>query len=352
MIVVNSRFLSQKLTGVQRYAIELCKRLKSIYADDIIFVCPSGILHKEIANELGAKVIGTHTGHIWEQWDLPRFLRNNGSPLLVNLSNTAPVLYRNKVTTIHDITYVRYPHTYSNSFVLVYRALIPLVIKTSKHIFTVSEFSKKEISDFYHVKEEKLSVVYNAASDMFRKYEDNTLAEITYFMAVSSVKENKNFIRILEAFKRFSTYNKDAKLFIIGDIKSKKFKTVDVSNYIDNKHVKILGRVSDEDLIKYYSNAKAFVFPSLYEGFGIPPLEAQACGCPAICAKSSCLPEVFGDSVLYCNPLDVNSIFQDMKMLVENDSLRESLIEKGYDNVSRYSWDKSARQMSEILKQL
>lgn len=100
MIIVNSRFLSQKLTGVQRYAIELCKSLKTIYGENILFVCPPSILHEHVANELGAKVIGTHTGHLWEQWDLPKFLKKKGSPLLVNLSNTAPVFYRNKVTIV------------------------------------------------------------------------------------------------------------------------------------------------------------------------------------------------------------------------------------------------------------
>lgn len=349
MIIVNSRFLSQKLTGVQRYAIELCKSLKTIYGENILFVCPPSILHEHVANELGAKVIGTHTGHLWEQWDLPKFLKKNGSPLLVNLSNTAPVFYRNKVTTIHDITYIRYPHTFSRSFVLLYRILIPLVIRTSKHIFTVSEFSKAEISNYYHVNKDNISVVYNAVSKEFSKNEDKSLFGKKYFMAVSSVKENKNFIYILEAFKRFSLHDRNVELFIIGDLKSKSFKTIDVSKYTENKKIKILGRVSDEELIRYYSNATAFIFPSLYEGFGIPPLEAQACGCPAICAKASCLPEVFGDSVLYCNPWDIDSLVDDMKMFISELSIRQSLIEKGYHNTSRYSWDKSAMKMSEVL---
>lgn len=349
MIVVNSRFLSQKLTGVQRYAIELCKSLKTIYGEDILFVCPSAILHEHIAYELGAKVIGTHTGHLWEQWDLPKFLKENGSPLLINLANTAPVFYRNKVTTIHDITFIRYPHTFSRIFVLLYRILIPLVIRTSKHIFTVSEFSKDEISNFYHVNKDNISVVYNAVSKEFSKNEDISLSGKKYFMAVSSVKENKNFIYILEAFKRFSLHDSNVELFIIGDLKSKSFKTIDVSKYTENKKIKILGRVSDQELVRYYSNATAFIFPSLYEGFGIPPLEAQACGCPAICAKASCLPEVFGESVLYCNPWDIDSLVDDMKMLISEQSIRGSLIEKGYHNVSRYSWDNSAMKMSEVL---
>ena len=352
MIYINARFLTQKLTGVQRYAIELSRRLKSIYQDEVVLVSPHNIINTDVAEELGAKAIGTHTGHLWEQWDLPNFLRKQGTPLLINLSNTAPLLYRNKVTTIHDITFVRYPSTFSKSFVLFYRALIPWVIRTSKHIFTVSEFSKKEISSFYHVNANRFSVVYNAASNEFKPVQDNALNSKRYFMAVSSIKENKNFIYILEAFSHFSVKHTDVYLYVMGDLQSKSFQKIDISKYTNNKQIKILGRVSDEDLVKYYSNAIAFIFPSLYEGFGIPPLEAQACGCPAICSDASCLPEVFRDSVLYCNPYRVETLVDAMDTILEDNSLRENLVEKGRVNVSRYSWEQSAEQMTKVLKGL
>ena len=137
-------------------------------------------------------------------------------------------------------------------------------------------------------------------------------------MAVSSVKANKNFIYILDAFQKFSYNNKDIELFIIGDLKSNSFQTLNIDNYLENPQIKVLGRVSDDGLIKYYSNAIAFLFPSLYEGFGIPPLEAQACGCPAICAEASCLPEVFDKSVLYCNPHVVDSLVNEMNSIAFN----------------------------------
>lgn len=350
MIYINARFLTQKLTGVQRYAIELSKRLKEIFQDEVEFVCPHNIVNIAVAEELGVRIVGTHTGHLWEQYDLPVFLIKRGSPLLLNLSNTAPILYFNKVTSVHDITFVRYPRTFSRLFVILYRVIIPLVIKSSKHIFTVSEFSASEISNFYHVRKNKISVVYNAVSEEFKASENKARQNQKYFMAVSSIKENKNFIFILEAFKRFSSTNRDVDLYVIGDMKSKSFNTIDFSEYMENKQIKLLGRVSDEELIKYYNDAFAFIFPSLYEGFGIPPLEAQACGCPSICANSSCLPEVFRDSVLYCDPNDVSSLVKVMNEIVNDVSLRELLINKGYDNVKRYSWESSAAQMSEVLK--
>lgn len=352
MIYINARFLTQELTGVQRYAIELSKQLKLILKEGVNFVSPHNILNADIAEELGVEVIGTHTGHLWEQWDLPKFLQEKEKPLLVNLCNTAPIFYRNKVTTIHDITFVRYPNTFSKSFVLFYRALIPWVIKTSKHIFTVSNFSKNEISEFYHIDKDKLSVVYNATSKEFCSIRDNTLNGKKYFMAVSSIKENKNFIYILEAFQRFSEKNKQVELYVIGDLESKSFKKIDISRYTQNDRIKFLGRVSDADLVRYYSNAVAFIFPSLYEGFGIPPLEAQACGCPAICSKASCLPEVFQDSVLYCDPYHVETLVDAMMDISMNNDLRNQLIERGFQNVLKYSWENSANDMAKVLETL
>lgn len=348
-IYVNARFLTQNMTGVQRYAIELSKQLKRLYDDKIKFVCPKNVVNKEMYDELDAIVIGRHTGHLWEQWDLPRYLKKQGKPLLLNLSNSAPIVYKNKVTTLHDITFVRHPGTFSKAFVALYRLMIPQVIRTSRHLFTVSEFSKKEICSFYHVDPSKISVIYNAVSGNFTHIEDKELLRNKYFMAVSSVKGNKNFIYILEAFSKFSEKSSDICLYVVGDLQSNSFKTIDISKYLSNPRIKVIGRVSDEELVRYYSNAYAFLFPSLYEGFGIPPLEAQACGCPVICADASCLPEVFGDSVLYCDPYNPDSLITQMNKLTNNVKLREHLINLGETNVNRYSWKASAIHMTEIL---
>jgi len=194
--------------------------------------------------------------------------------------------------------------------------------------------------------------VYNAVDERFRHVVDETLREEKYLFAVSSVKENKNFILALEAFTKAQAEIKDLKLYIAGDLKTNNFRGIDLSAYENNPNIKFLGRISDEDLIRYYSNAVAFLFPSLYEGFGIPVLEAQACGCPVISSNSSSLPEVLGDSALMCNPKSVVGFSDGIVRLLTTPALREKLIEQGRHNVARFSWAKSAETVAKVIEQI
>ena len=346
LVVVNARFLTQGVTGVQRFAMEICLRLKHLLKD-VEFVTPNDVIQKDAFRELNAKIVGSHHGHLWEQLDLPKYLKSRGKPLLVNLANTAPLFYKNKIVTVHDVAYKVFPQTYPKSFLLYYNLMIPRLLNGSRHVVTVSQFSKEEICRYYHIDNNKVSVVYNAVSEHFKPL--CSTGDTAYFLAVSSMNYRKNFIYILDAFCKYQEMGGKESLYIIGDLKNASFKEIDLCKYTSNPKIKFLGRVSDEELIKFYSNAVAFVYPSLYEGFGIPPLEAQACGCPAICAQASCLPEVFGDSVLYCNPYDSDSLVSAFKKIVSDKDLRKSLCEKGNINTGKYSWEMSAKKLRDII---
>lgn len=352
MIVVNARFLTQKLTGVQRFAIEISLELKKILKENVQFVSPCNIEQKEYARILGAIVVGKHKGHIWEQWDLPKYLKEQKSPLLLCLCNTAPLFYKNKIVTVHDVAFMAYPQTFNKSFLYFYRFMIPRIMVSAKRILTVSEFSKNEIIKYYNIDEEKISVIYNAVTNDFRKKHDNTLLEEKYILAVSSLNYRKNFITVLQAFDVLLKQNQNILLYIIGDLHNSNFSNINIDQYKDNPKIKFLGRVTDCDLIRYYSNAFAFVYPSFYEGFGIPPLEAQACGCPVICSKASCLPEIFGNSVSYCNPNNPASLAEAIINLCNNEQLRLDLIERGLRNVAKYSWEKSADKIFKVINSI
>lgn len=353
MIAVNARFLTQPITGVQRFALEISKALLNLCSNNNIrFFAPNNILSKNEAKELNVEIIGTHTGHLWEQLDLPRHLRKIGSPLLLNFCNTAPIFYKNKLSTLHDITYIRYPNTYSKSFRWFYQIIIPLVLRTSKHIFTVSEFSKKEISKYYHTPKEKISVVYNAVDKAFYPQIDENLKKENYLLAVSSIKENKNFKMILSAFEEASKQIDNLKLFIAGDLKNNNFSNINLNAFVNNPRIKLLGRISDTELIKYYSNTIAFLFPSLYEGFGIPVLEAQACGCPVIASNAASMPEVLKDSAILVNPLSLEDFVQAISNVEHNIDYRKQLIKFGFQNQSRFSWDQSGQKIISAINEV
>jgi glycosyltransferase involved in cell wall biosynthesis len=346
-IYINARFLTQPITGVQRFATELSLRLKEL-DPSIVFVCPHNVIQHETFDKLEAKIIGKRTGHLWEQIDLPLFLKTNGSPLLVNLCNTAPAFYKNKIATLHDVIYIRYSQSCSLKFRLLYFLLIPKILKSSLTLITVSEFSKQEISSYFKYPFENIHVIYNAINEQFKINKTRNKNAIPYLLAVSSINYHKNYSRTIEAFSNLcKSKNLNISLLVIGGSSSCFTK----QSYIISQNVPIrfLGRVNDNELVKLYQSAKAFVFPSLYEGFGIPPLEAQSCGCPVIASKTTSMPEILGDSVIYFNPTDISEIQNTMDTIIANQQLRDSLTTKGLSNVSRFSWEDSACKLYNVI---
>ncbi len=349
MLTINSRFLTQNITGVQRFAIEISKELKKLLKNKVKFVAPKNIIHKDLAKELDIEIIGNLTGHLWEQINLPNYLKQNGIPLLLNLANTAPLFYKNKIVTVHDVAYERFPQTFSFKFRLFYKLLIPNILKTSKHTLTVSEFSKREIYSLYGTNLENISVVYNAVNEIFKPKKIKTNEK--YILAVSSLNYQKNFHSLVRAFNRLNI--KTTKLYLVGGI-NKNFASTELLSEIDkNSNIIFKGRVDDDELIELYSNAICFVYPSLYEGFGIPPLEAQACGCPVVCSNVASLPEVGGvDSVVYCDPHDVNDIREKSELVLNDENLQNDLRLKGFENIKRFSWEESAKKIIEVIERL
>lgn len=346
-IFIASRFLTQPITGVQRYGIELSKAINKINRNlDLKFIAPKNILHKEIAKELKVQIIGNLKGQLWDQISLLNFLKENNNPLIINFSNTLPIFYYNKIVTIHDIINLKYDVNWK--YKKYYKTIWPIMLKNSKHIITVSEFSKKEISEYFNINPNKISVIYNGVNETFKP--KKTEQHEKYILALSSIAKHKNFERLIQAFLKIDT---DIKLYIVGGTNQKIFgkNSVKILKKIqESKNIVFLGRISDEKLVELYSNALFFVYPSLYEGFGIPPLEAQACGCPVLLSDISVFKEVYGNSVHYCNPLDVNDIKKQIEYLLNNEKLLDELKNKSLENAKKYTWEKSAEKFLNMLK--
>ena len=343
---VNARFLSQRLTGVQRYARELSVRLKQLLPG-VRFVCPGNVLQQSLADKLEAVAFGSRAGHFWEQVSLPLWLSRQGGGLLVNLANTAPVFYRPKIVTIHDVAFVVAPQWYSRRFARFYNLIIPRMARRAEHIVTVSEFSKEEIAKYLGIRD-NLSVIGNAVASGFGRVSTEGATEHgTYILTLAAGSERKNFAGAVEAFRKVK--NSEVRLVAVGDVNPDVCDPKLVETLRTDPRVTLLNSVSDDELRRLYAGARLFFFPSLYEGFGIPPLEAMACGCPCLVSNTTALPEVCGEAAWYCDPRSASEMAAKIDTLLSDENARQELVGRGYERVKRFDWDRSAGQLAELI---
>lgn len=351
MIVINSRFLTQDITGVQRFAIEISKQLKRFYGENIQFVCPKNIIHEGLAKELGAKAIGNQTGHLWEQVELPFYLKKKSSPLLLNLGNTAPLLYWNKIIVLHSLSFLNKKWN-SLLFYFSYKITVPLNLMSSKFIFTVSHYTKNEITEHYSYINliDKVDVVYNGSFGSKKLNIQSTENKQNYLLYIGSISSSKNIKSLIDAISLVQIQHENITLKIVGSLNDKVFRDEKIAA---NQSIEFCGQINTpKELQKLYLNAKAFIFPSLYESFGIPPLEAQECGCPVVISNTTALPEIYKYSALYFNPYDTNDIANKIITLLDNVALQEELIDKGFENIKRFSWEASAKKIIKTMERL
>lgn len=332
--VVNVRNLSGPLTGVQRYTQELVSRLP------------------ELA-QLGQGVKGGILGHVWEQAVLPTLCRGQ---LLWSPGNTGPLAVRRQVVTIHDAATLDHPEWFDRKFASWYNVLIPQVAKTAQRIITVSEFSRRRLVDRCGVAAEKIVVTPLGVAEHFRKPVEDSAAVLErlgvqgkrYFLFVSSLEPRKNARRILDAWATWDDRPSDVVLAVVGETGGVFQQEVLPQNL---RNVKFLGRLSDEELRAAYAGAHAFVYVSLYEGFGLPPLEAMASGAPVIASNVASLPEVVGDAALLVNPLRTEEILGAMRRLIRDGTLHAELVERGRAQSRRFTWQRTAELTWQILRE-
>jgi glycosyltransferase involved in cell wall biosynthesis len=276
-----------------------------------------------------------------------------------------PILTRGRrVVTIHDCIHLMFPQYLPYRFAKTYaRAMLYSATRRADRILTVSESSKRDILRFFSVKPEKISVIYNAIDEHFRVSPTDEAVERVrgryqlqdpFVLYVGNVKPHKNVERLIDAFALLRRRGVDGlKLVIIGDEISK-FQTLRraVHRHKLHKHVRFLGFVPDDTLSVLYRLAGVFVFPSLYEGFGLPPLEAMACGAPVITSNVSSLPEVVGDAALLVDPYSSEAIADAIWKVLSDSSLSARLRAKGLARAQDFSWERSVAKTLEIYREV
>lgn len=350
MFVVNGRYLTQKATGVHRYAFELCNKLHEMGVDFHVAI-PKEI-NPDYKFNFRTVRCGSLNTHLWEQISLPLYLKKIGSPLLISFTGCGVLSYKNQIITIHDVSHERYPEWFSKSYYRYYHFMLPRIGRKALAILTVSEFSKSEIIETLNLKANKIHVIHSNVPFDNKPSEEEILCTRPnaegerYIIAVSSMDPRKNFIRLAEAFNRIK--DKTVNLYIIG-MPFKAFNTPDLQKLV-GRNVFLSGYIDDDTLKNMYQNALLSVYPSLYEGFGLPPLESMTYGCPAIVSDIPALREISGNAAYYIDPYNIGSITDGIDRLLTNEKLCQDLKSKGFQQIKEYSWEKSAEQVYELTK--
>jgi len=342
-IFVNARFLCEPVTGIQRWGRETLTALDQLIEDGVIdgeqykFTLLSPTLPSDMPSyrHLSLKVKGLLRSHLWEQLELPFMAKG----FLINFKNTAPMFKKNMSMQIMDLQPFARPGTHPSIFNLLYKIIIPRAARSAKMITCLSESTVSEVRKYIGVSREKCVITESGHEHILRFDRDDSILDQhaldknKYLLAVSSLNPNKNFAAILRAMTLAGV---DNKLVIAGAANPKVFREQGIDKLPDN--AVYLGRVSDEQLRSLYENALGFVYPSFYEGWGLPPGEAMLLGCPVISSDTSSLPEVCGDAVLYCNPADDNSIAEQITKLCNDAALRDKLIAGGLTQSQKFTW--------------
>ena len=262
------------------------------------------------------------------------------------------------INVIHDLNFEHYPSFIPPLTLKYYTYFFPRFAKKADQLITVSQFSKTDIVNLYHVDEKKISVVYNAASDDFFEVDEQikqeTVQKLTggapYFVFVGSAHKRKNVERIMQAFDQFCEKYANFKFVFAG---SNKYWDNDIKKtYNQLKHKSNLiftGYLSTKEMNQVLSSALALVYPSLFEGFGIPIVEGFAAHVPVITSNVTSMPEVAGDAALLVNPLSVSEIENAMKQIATDEQLRVNIIRRGIERNHTFSWDKSAQQFWKVI---
>lgn len=368
-VAVNTRLLiKNKMDGIGRYAFEILKRVtqnnptvefhfifdRQYNSDEFLFS------KNIIPHVLKPKTRHPILWYIWLEIQLPCLLKKIQPDMFFSPDgflpryNTCP-----SITTIHDINFEHRPKDLRWSHSLFYRTYFKKYAQLSNHIITVSNYSKQDIAKTYNINVNKISVVYNGVSEKFNKTNYNEQIKIKqkysqnqdFFIFIGSLHKRKNLKNLLLAFNDYKVLKGKYKLIIIGEEKWIDHNTKKIyQNLLFKEDVIFLGRVEDSELFSILSAAKALCFVSLFEGFGLPIIEAMRASIPVIASNTSAMPEICNNASRLVNPYNIADISKSLLEIEKNPKYRLELIKKGDQRVKDFNWDKSAIEIWKIIE--
>lgn len=334
-VTVNGRFTTQRVTGVQRYAKQMVAR-KAQWAD---VAAPRSTSH------------GVH-GHMWEQSVLPMRV---GRSLLWSPCNTGPLAVRNQVVTIHDCAFYDHPEGFTRRFAAWYRWLVPRLARRIRGIITISRFSRDRLLEYCQLPPEKITVIPQGVDPCFYPVDEESIAEVRrklalperYVLYVGSLAPRKNLARLLQAWKLVSPLHPDTSLVLVG-ASSHVFRDAGLGDLPSS--VMATGYVAEDQLAAVYGGAEVLVFPSLYEGFGLPVLEAMAGGCPVLASDATALPEVAGGAGVLLPPHEPAAWTAAMADVLTDPARAAALTAAGLARIADFDWHASAAVQIDVYR--
>lgn len=368
-IAVNTRLLlKDKLEGIGWFSYEILRRMaKDHPGHEFIFIFDRRFSKDFLFEKnVTALVLSPPTRHpfLWYLWfeiRLPFLLKKLKPDVFLSPDGYIP-LHSSipSVNVIHDINFLHRPTDLPYFSRKYYNHFFPLFARKANSLVTVSDFSRKDIAKNYRLKEEKIDLVYNGIKNEFaplshqeiETIRSNYSNSLPYFIFVGSLHPRKNVETLLLAYDFFRTkYNHEFRLLITGEemFMAENIRRIYAQMLYKNEVV-FTGRLSSEELSKAVAASFAMVFIPFFEGFGVPVIEAMACGVPVIASEVTSLPEVCGEAALLVNPNDTEEVAEKMNKLCGDEHLRKELISKGFLNIKRFSWDSSADMLWKIIE--
>lgn len=355
-LILNGRFFARPVTGVERQAIELTRAMRLLLREagraDVSVAVPQVVADDEKIAMLGnprpeVVPVGRRKGHGWEQVDLPGVAP---AAWLLSLCNVGPMFRRRQAVVICDAQFIMHPESYSRAFRWWYRILLTVLGRRAAAVFTVSDFSRRQLEAYRLVPAGKAHVLRLGVDHLAEIESDPTilarhsLTAGSYILAMGSLARHKNLPTLIDAFIEADL--PEVTLVIAGGGNARVFQSAGLR---EAANVRYTGRVTDGELKGLYRHALAFACPSLSEGFGLTPLEAMTVGCPVVATTGGAVPEVCGDAAIYADPHDRTAWREALRRIATDAALRDDLRERGPARAATFVWRDTARQILTVL---
>jgi glycosyltransferase involved in cell wall biosynthesis len=366
-LAIDARELPHGVSGDRTYLLGVLREAVRLAPDDEFLLCyndasATGVEAEELPSNVSVEAIPCGRGWLWTPVAWPRWMRRKGIDVAHAMHLIPPFAPCPTVVTVHDLSFLVHPEWFPRRQARIMRRLIPLSARRATHIITGTEHAAQSLVELCHVRRDKITVIPHGVDPRFTPGDRDAARELVaarhglhrrFVLAVGLIQPRKNLARLIDAFALLSPDHDDLGLAIVGRTG---WEAEAVTARIEaaglGDRVVLCGAVSDRELPDLFRAAELLVYPSLYEGFGLPPLEAMACGTPVVASNTTSLPEVVGEAGILVDPYQVEAIAEGLRTLVGNQTLCAALSRAGLERAATFTWRRSAEQHLELFRRL